>query len=245
VSTSPVVGGNRADVGGVSVGTDHYIGGRRVASATTFEDRSPLDWSVTLADVARGDAHTADLAVSAAVDAFPEWAAMGVKGRGEVMRRVADLIDAHVPSLATVECLDMAMLEESLRLRVLSRGARNFRAYADLAEQYDERVWASNGTANRVMRMPAGPTVVITHHAPSLQSIHPRFADSLLNASMILTGMGPVTPLTTVSGKLFAVAYCLFSGIVFLSLMAIILAPIYHRFLHSFHLAGDDEVGEV
>ena len=69
--------------------------------------------------------------------------------------------------------------------------------------------------------------------------------DSLLNASMILTGMGPVTPLTTVSGKLFAVAYCLFSGIVFLSLMAIILAPIYHRFLHSFHLAGDDEVGEV
>jgi betaine-aldehyde dehydrogenase/5-carboxymethyl-2-hydroxymuconic-semialdehyde dehydrogenase len=78
------------------------------------------------------------------------------------MRRVADLIDEHVPSLATVECLDMAMLEESLRLRVLSRGARNFRAYADLAEQYDERVWSSNGTANRVMRMPAGPTVVIT-----------------------------------------------------------------------------------
>jgi betaine-aldehyde dehydrogenase/5-carboxymethyl-2-hydroxymuconic-semialdehyde dehydrogenase len=161
-ATDPFGGGNRVDVGGVSVGTDHFIGGRRVSSPSTFEDRSPLDWSVRLADVARGDAHTAELAVTAAVDAFPEWAAMGVTARGEVMRRVADLIDANVPSLAAVECLDMAMLEESLRLRVLSRGARNFRAYADLAEQYDERVWSSNGTANRVMRMPAGPTAVIT-----------------------------------------------------------------------------------
>ena len=103
----------------MSVSTDHYIGGQRVGSPTTFEDRSPLDWSSKLADVARGDAHTADLAVRAAVDAFPEWAAMGVKGRGDIMRRVADLIDEHVPSLAAVECLDMAMLEESLRLRVL------------------------------------------------------------------------------------------------------------------------------
>ncbi len=85
-----------------------------------------------------------------------------VAGRGEVLHRVADLIDEQRRSLATVECLDMAMLDESLRLRVLLRGARNFRAYADLAEQYEERVWSSNGTMNRVMRMPAGPTVVIT-----------------------------------------------------------------------------------
>ncbi len=161
-ANDPFVRGTRVDVGGVMVSTDHYIGGQRVAGPATFEDRSPLDWSIVLAEVSRGDAQTADLAVSAASAAFPEWSAMGPKGRGDVMRRVADLIDEHVPSLAAVECLDMAMLEESLRLRVLSRGARNFRAYADLAEQYDERVWSSNGTANRVIRMPAGPTVVIT-----------------------------------------------------------------------------------
>lgn len=65
--------------------------------------------------------------------------------------------------------------------------------------------------------------------------------DSLLNAAMILTGMGPVDPMKSVGGKLFATFYCLFSGIVFLSLMAIILAPIYHRFLHSFHLAEEDD----
>ena len=155
-------GGTRVLVDGVPVGTDHYIGGRRIASPTTFADYSPLDWSRTLADVSRGDATTADLAIGAAVDAFPAWAALGASGRAVVLRRLADLIDANIDSLATVECLDMAMLHESLRLRVLSRGARNFRAYADLAEQYEERAWSSNGTANRVLRMPAGPTVVIT-----------------------------------------------------------------------------------
>lgn len=63
--------------------------------------------------------------------------------------------------------------------------------------------------------------------------------DSLLNAAMILTGMGPVAQLESSAGKLFAVFYCLFSGIVFLSLMAIILTPIYHRVLHRFHLADE------
>lgn len=68
--------------------------------------------------------------------------------------------------------------------------------------------------------------------------------DALLNAAMILTGMGPVDPMKSVGGKLFATFYCLFSGIVFLTLMAIILAPIYHRFLHTFHLADEDDAGK-
>ena len=144
------------------MGTDHYIGGQRVASPLTFEDRSPLDWSVKLADVSRGDDAIAAMAITAAIEAFPAWAALGADGRAEIMHRLADLIDANIPSLAAVECLDMAMLEESLRLRVLARGARNFRAYADLARDHEERVWSSNGTANRVIRMPAGATVVIT-----------------------------------------------------------------------------------
>lgn len=153
---------DRVDVGGTLVSVDHYVGGRRVASTGTFEDRSPLDWGLKLADVSRGDAEVADLAVSAAVEAFPRWSSMTVWERGVLLRRLADLIDTHIDRLAPVECLDMAMLEASLRLRVLARAARNFRAYAELAEHHEERVWSSNGTTNRVVRMPAGPTVVIT-----------------------------------------------------------------------------------
>jgi hypothetical protein len=65
------------------------------------------------------------------------------------------------------------------------------------------------------------------------------WVDSLLNASMILTGMGPVDPMRNDSAKLFASAYALFSGVVFLSAMGVVFAPIFHRFLHKFHL--DDE----
>lgn len=64
--------------------------------------------------------------------------------------------------------------------------------------------------------------------------------DSLLNASMILTGMGPADQMKTAHGKLFSVFYSLYSGLAFLSLVAILLAPIYHRFMHRFHL---DEEG--
>jgi len=63
--------------------------------------------------------------------------------------------------------------------------------------------------------------------------------DGLVNAAMILTGMGPVDDMTTTAGKLFATFYALYSGLAFLSMMTIIIAPVYHRFLHHFHLDDD------
>lgn len=60
--------------------------------------------------------------------------------------------------------------------------------------------------------------------------------DALLNACMILTGMGPVNPMTTDASKLFASFYALYSGIAFLSVMALIIAPVAHRFIHKHHL---------
>jgi hypothetical protein len=64
--------------------------------------------------------------------------------------------------------------------------------------------------------------------------------DSLVNAAMILGGMGPVNELHTNGGKLFASFYALYSGIVFLVSVGIILAPLYHRFLHRFHLEEEE-----
>lgn len=63
--------------------------------------------------------------------------------------------------------------------------------------------------------------------------------DAILNASMILTGMGPVATLTGTAPKLFASAYALFSGVVFLSAVGVVLSPLFHRMIHKFHL--DDE----
>jgi hypothetical protein len=64
--------------------------------------------------------------------------------------------------------------------------------------------------------------------------------DSILNASMILTGMGPVDTMKDTSSKLFASAYALFSGVVFLSAVSIVLAPIFHRVVHAFHADDND-----
>ena len=65
--------------------------------------------------------------------------------------------------------------------------------------------------------------------------------DALLNASMILTGMGPVGELRSVGAKIFASCYALFSGLVFITVMAVVLAPVFHRMMHKFHI---DEGGE-
>jgi hypothetical protein len=69
------------------------------------------------------------------------------------------------------------------------------------------------------------------------------WVDAFLNASMILAGMGPVDKLETSAAKLFASFYALFSGLVFIALMGIVLAPWAHRVLHRFHMA-EDQGGE-
>ena len=74
------------------------------------------------------------------------------------------------------------------------------------------------------------------HHFGNLSWI-----DALLNAAMILTGMGPVDQMTTTGGKLFATFFALYSGVAFLTMMAVILAPLMHRLLHTFHLGGEDD----
>lgn len=61
--------------------------------------------------------------------------------------------------------------------------------------------------------------------------------DSLLNASMILGGMGPVNSLQTDAGKIFASFYAIYSGVILLASVGILVTPIFHRFLHKFHLA--------
>ena len=67
------------------------------------------------------------------------------------------------------------------------------------------------------------------------------WVDSLLNASMILGGMGPVGELHTDAGKVFASMYALFSGIVFLVTVGVFLAPAIHRFLHKLHVTDSSE----
>ncbi len=65
--------------------------------------------------------------------------------------------------------------------------------------------------------------------------------DSVLNAAMILGGLGPVDPITRTAAKWFASFYALYSGLVFLVVAGLLIAPIFHRFIHRFHVELEDE----
>ncbi len=152
----------RVAIEGISVSTLHLIGGERVSSTSTFESRSPIDWSRKLADVAAGDAETAELAVSAAVEGFAVWSQLSAVERAAYLYRLADLIDEHNDDIAMVETLDMGFKHSSMQQRLVARGAVNFRTYAELIEKHEDERWAAKGTEHIVRRLPAGPAVVIT-----------------------------------------------------------------------------------
>jgi len=67
------------------------------------------------------------------------------------------------------------------------------------------------------------------------------WADSLLEASMILGGMGPVNQIKTTGAKVFASGYALFSGLMFIAVMGIVLAPVAHRVMHLFHVPDEGD----
>ena len=75
------------------------------------------------------------------------------------------------------------------------------------------------------------------YHDPERMS----WIDAFANASMILSGMGPLGPLNTTGGKLFAGLYAIYSGLFLIVAAGILLAPMAHRFLHQMHLASDDD----
>ena len=94
-----------------------------------------------------------------------------------------------------------------------------------------QRVGAHGLVAGLLLATSLGIGIVGYHFSEGLP-----WLDSLLNASMILSGMGPVAELHSAGGKLFASAYALFSGVVFLAVASLLIAPVLHRLLHRLHM---------
>lgn len=178
----------------VEVSTDHWIGGRRVSSTTSFADISPIDGS-KIADVARGGFQEADAAVSAAREGFATWAATPATDRAQILRRVADGVEARVPELAAVETRDNGSLLRSMRNSVMPRVARNFRFFADhlvgLSDAKDH-----DGFAERVAWDPAGVTAVITPWNAPLMLATWRVAPALAAGNAVVLKPPEWAPLT-------------------------------------------------
>ena len=101
---------------------------------------------------------------------------------------------------------------------------------------YALRLARSAAAAAAIVMASLGLGVLGYHHFEHLS-----WLDALLNASMILSSMGPVTAPQTDAGKWFASVYALFSGVAFITTIGVLFAPVVHRLLHRFHLVTDSE----
>jgi 5-carboxymethyl-2-hydroxymuconic-semialdehyde dehydrogenase len=183
-------------VDGVEVDTRHWIGGERVTSASTFTDISPID-EQPIAEVHAGAAAEVDAAVAAARAAFPAWAALSVKERGDILRAVADGIEARVEDLARVETRDNGSLLRSHRRGVMPRVAMNFRSFADFAEQQlghpDLEV---RGHRERITYDPAGVVAIITPWNAPLMLATWRIGPALAAGNTVVVKPPEWAPLT-------------------------------------------------
>jgi aminomuconate-semialdehyde/2-hydroxymuconate-6-semialdehyde dehydrogenase len=150
------------EVAGSVIDTRHFIGGQRVASKETYTNTSPIDGSF-LGEIARGGQGEVNAAVAAAKAAFPAWAALGAKGRGELLHTLADLIEANNEELSQLETMDNGSLLRSHRRGVMPRVAMNIRFFADWAiNDLRHDVFETRGHTNNVSWDPSGVAALIT-----------------------------------------------------------------------------------
>lgn len=153
--------GSTTSVAGVEVSLDHWIGGKRIASAERFQNASPIDGS-DLGAVSAGGKREADMAVEAAGAAYPEWAAMGPQGRLPILRKFAEGILARGKDIAAVETVDNGSLLMGNLHRMVPRAAQNISFFAEWALGLNDHVIEHEEVINNVRYDPAGVAALIT-----------------------------------------------------------------------------------
>src|SRR2546425_1664653 len=149
------------DVAGIAVSPDHYIGGERVASAETFELRSPIDQRL-LGRVNEGMAEHVAAATAAAHAAFPAWAALTAQERQPYLERFAQAIGDRADDFCRVESNDAGVLLSRMRHGVVPRAMLNIRWFAEHALTLQGRSIDTEQARHLVRHDPAGVVAIIT-----------------------------------------------------------------------------------
>ena len=185
-----------AHVAGVAVDTRHWIGGRRVSSAQTFTDHSPID-GAALAEIARGGTPEAAAAVAAAAAAFPAWACTAPAERAAILRAIADGIERRLDDLAIVETTDNGALIRSHKRGVMPRVAHNFRFFADfLVNELHHDDFDTRGHRNCISWDPAGVCVLISPWNAPLMLATWKVAPALAAGNTVVLKPSEWSPLT-------------------------------------------------
>jgi 5-carboxymethyl-2-hydroxymuconic-semialdehyde dehydrogenase len=149
------------EIAGIGVSPHHYIDGRRVASAETFELSCPIDQS-ELGRISEGTAEHVDAAIAAAQRAFPAWSALTAAQRKPFLDRFAEEIGKRASGLCAVESIDAGVLLSRMRHGVVPRAMLNITWFAEHALSLQERPIDTEQAHHIVRHDPAGVVVVIT-----------------------------------------------------------------------------------
>ncbi len=175
--------------------THHLINGQHVASATTLQTINPATQEV-LAEVASGGRDEVNAAVAAAKAAFPKWAALPATDRAKLMRKLGDLIAAHVPEIAQMETNDCGQVIAQTGKQLIPRAADNFHYFAETCTRVDGHTYPTPTHLNYTLFHPVGVCALISPWNVPFMTATWKVAPCLAFGNTAVLKMSELSPMT-------------------------------------------------
>jgi 5-carboxymethyl-2-hydroxymuconic-semialdehyde dehydrogenase len=177
------------------VRVQHLIGGASVGGGDYFESVNPATQEV-LAEVARGGIKEVDAAVSAAKAAFPRWAGTPASERARLLRKLGDLIAAHVPDLSKTETQDTGQVIAQTAKQLIPRSADNFYYFAEMCVRVDGHTYPTPTHLNYTLFHPVGVCALISPWNVPFMTSTWKVAPALAFGNTAVLKMSELSPLT-------------------------------------------------
>jgi 5-carboxymethyl-2-hydroxymuconic-semialdehyde dehydrogenase len=173
----------------------HLINGKAVASAASFETINPATQDV-LAEVSAGGVADINAAVQAAKDAFPKWAGLPATERAKLMRKLGELIAAHVPEIAQTETNDSGQVIAQTGKQLVPRAADNFHYFAEMCTRVDGHTYPTPTHLNYTLFHPVGVCALISPWNVPFMTATWKVAPCLAFGNTAVLKMSELSPLT-------------------------------------------------
>ena len=174
---------------------EHLIDGKSVPSRETFQTVNPATQEV-LAEVAAGGELEVNAAVAAAKAAFPKWAGLPATERARLMRKLGELITAHVPDIARTETTDTGQVISQTGKQLVPRAADNFHYFAEMCTRVDGHTYPTPTHLNYTLFHPVGVCALISPWNVPFMTSTWKVAPCLAFGNTAVLKMSELSPLT-------------------------------------------------
>ncbi|QTN25287.1 5-carboxymethyl-2-hydroxymuconate semialdehyde dehydrogenase [Rhizobacter sp. AJA081-3] len=173
----------------------HLIDGKPVGSRGRFESLNPATQEV-LGEVAQGGAAEVDAAVAAAKAAFPKWAGLPATERAKLMRKLGELIAAHVPEIARTETQDTGQVIAQTGKQLVPRAADNFHYFAEMCVRVDGHTYPTPTHLNYTLYHPVGVCALISPWNVPFMTATWKVAPALAFGNTAVLKMSELSPMS-------------------------------------------------